>query len=309
MSSIGIFEQAIVKLSPKDVELFGEIFRQYQKAPNQKLKTAIVNIFAPQIERRAVAMSVAAKGKISATDYAQDLYLKFLENLDAIADENKYAAASLSRTLNETKPTLDTLVSVTGKTKNLTALEEFRSMSYKIDENPISQDVGEFLNTMKKQLTYREGDILELKLQGKTFDEIGDTLDLTRDRVRQIYEKALKRIRKNPENKKMYEEIFHEDKSISFSKPYLLNSRIFDNIIIPENYKEALNAAIHPDSVFKGAFSNPSKIDEIKNLLAKNPGFKIHIKLSEETTTLEYITNFKAISRQIYGKNIIEFYC
>lgn len=308
MSSIGIFEQAIVKLSPKDVELFGEIFRQYQKAPNQKLKTAIVNIFAPQIERRAAAMSVAAKGKISATDYAQDLYLKFLENLDVLANENRYAASALSRTLNETKPTLDTLVSVTGKTKNLTALEEFRSMSYKIDENLIKQETDEWLNTMKKRLSRKESLILEHKLQGKTFDEIGDTLYLTQDRVRKIYGRAIKQIRKNPGNKKMYEEIFYEDKTIGLSKPNLLDSRVFDKIIVSENYKEALNAAMPPDSVFKGAFSNSSIIKIIKNILEKNPDFKLHIKLSDETATLEYINAFKAISRNVYGKNIIEFY-
>ena len=112
MKVVELFKQTEVKLNRKAANRIGELFREYSKMPTQQIKMDVVEIFAPQIERRAAAAAMISKGKISAIDYAQDLYLKLLELLIDRDPQSKNLAANVSQAINNTKPTVNTLVSL-----------------------------------------------------------------------------------------------------------------------------------------------------------------------------------------------------
>ncbi len=80
------------------------------------------------------------------------------------------------------------------------------SDSPKPDNMLLLESLQQEITRALSSLTYREGDIIKYYygLDGQTphtLEEIGEKLDLTRERVRQIKEKAIKRLRHNSRNK------------------------------------------------------------------------------------------------------------
>ena len=76
----------------------------------------------------------------------------------------------------------------------------------------------EFLETafsyFDERLEPRELKVIELTLQGKSLSEVGEKVSLTRERTRQVLEKALHRIQGYPNEVQMKDKIIHEQEQI-----------------------------------------------------------------------------------------------
>jgi RNA polymerase sigma factor (sigma-70 family) len=99
---------------------------------------------------------------------------------------------------------------IKNRTKNkYTSIEEevpAKETNGNLDEPDKKQVVGEFLN----ELTGRSLDILKKRhLKGMTLEEIGNEYGISKERVRQIIESALKKIRENSLLIKKYEDAWH----------------------------------------------------------------------------------------------------
>lgn len=93
---------------------------------------------------------------------------------------------------NGAQKTADLAVSVT---KNADGeMEEITIPS--IDPAYATQEFRDYMAAMKANLTEREYLILEKRVEGKTLQEIGDILDLSRERVRQIVAKFTPKARR-----------------------------------------------------------------------------------------------------------------
>ncbi|MCQ2738699.1 MAG: hypothetical protein MJ237_00570 [bacterium] len=288
----------VVKLSAKAVERFGQLFRQYTKAPTQELKAKMISLFASQIERQAATAAAKSGGKISSTDYAQDLYLKFLEKLETIKPEGEYPVKALSKTMNETKPTADTLITFGRKTVGeLTPLEELRLASYRIDEQTFFQKAKEIVYSSKDLLSYKESKVLSEFFKGKSFKEIGCENNMTDKEVKNIYENAIRRL-STPPNKIKASRIFYDDlplNEISLDESMVrdvLNERIRNWY----NYEKGITAF----NINGKASSSTRFLELVKN-------GNMHIKLPKEYNTPEFKKMAEELEVKYYGKKFLIF--
>lgn len=94
---------------------------------------------------------------------------------------------------------------VQGEDSNMYDVMENRD-SPKADEKLLKESLRQEIERSLHILSERERDIIKMYFgiglnHGLTIDEIGEKFDLTRERVRQIKEKALKRLRQSPKSK------------------------------------------------------------------------------------------------------------
>jgi RNA polymerase primary sigma factor len=73
------------------------------------------------------------------------------------------------------------------------------------DTDLINESIREEISRVLATLSEREADVVRLyygigESSTMTLDEIGNTFDLTRERVRQIREKAIRKLRKSAKN-------------------------------------------------------------------------------------------------------------
>ncbi len=300
MQGIEIFKQTEIKLNRKASNRIGVLFREYLKNPTQQIKSDVIEIYRPQIERRAAAAAFVTKGKISAVDYAQDLYLKLLEMLIDKDPQSKHLSRNISQTINNTKPTVNTLVSRGNKAiEKLTQKEVYDKASYKIDEKTDLQKAEEILDYAKKLLPTNEAKVLSKKLEGKQLDDIAQEMDLTRERVRQIHEKAMRRLN-TPEMKDKYCHLFYEDNPPTDYHEPLTN--VPDDMICI-----MLNNVIKDNGYAIGRVFNPELEGSDSYLLSKYPSFTVRIKLPKAYNYEEFKVRAMQISVKIFGKNILEF--
>ena len=314
----------MVKLSPEAVEKFGQLFREFKTAPTQKLKTEIVSIFAPLIESKAAKAAAKSGGRISAADYAQDLYLKFLERLETVGQDKKYIAKALTETVNETKPTANTLVTYGRRTvEELTPLEELNHFSVRPGEQTLLQKAEEIANL--KHLTKRENEILKLSLEGYSFEEIAEKFDISSERTKQIRRKVVSDI-KTMSNQPAIQAIYFDDLklgravsvsslgTLDFEKIREIELRrsmpIAEKVLNDDLMREYIGSQVpgwkQKASVFK-LFGGSGSEFHIKNILRENPDFKIKIRLPEKFNAPDIIKGAELLSIETYGKNIFEF--
>ena len=119
--------------------------------------------------------------------------------LDIAPSDVKQALQSIGKHISMDAPLKD------GEENSL--YDVLKSMdSPKPDNMLLLESLQQEITRALGSLTYREGDIIKYYygLDGKTphtLEEIGEKLGLTRERVRQIKEKAIKRLRHNSRNK------------------------------------------------------------------------------------------------------------
>ena len=96
------------------------------------------------------------------------------------------------------------------KSKGTYTFEEmvFDANCKKTDECVDNEDLKDIIKRMMSKLSYRHKIVMEMYygLNGgepKTFEEIAYTLDLTRERIRQIHIKCLTSLKRNPNNCKL----------------------------------------------------------------------------------------------------------
>jgi len=119
--------------------------------------------------------------------------------LDISPDDVKQALRSIGRTISMDAPLID------GEENNLYDVLK-SSDSPKPDNSLLLESLQQEISRVLSSLTYRERDIISFYygLNGNsphTLEEIGEKFGLTRERVRQIKEKAIKRLRHSSKNK------------------------------------------------------------------------------------------------------------
>ena len=288
MPETGIFEQAAIKLGAGKANQARTLIRQYAATSAPQLRAKIVDVFAPQIERRAAAAAVESKGKISAVDYAQDLYLKLLEVIEEIKSEYYHPVAEITKVINKEKPNLDTLITRGGKPVQKLSPEELNEISFRPDDKTINQKAWEIVNSV--QMPFRDKSILNYYLEGYSFGDIANVFGLTKAEVEQIYQKIVKNIRKSEKA----HEIFYEDNKGTMSKS-----------ILREFVQSELNSML---KLMYGAhvFSSQNKKPRIYHFF-KNSDTIIKLKLPQKLNTDIFKAEAIKLSTEYYGRNIFEF--
>lgn len=285
----------MTKLSPEAIEKFGQLFRKFKEAPTQQLKKEMISIFAPQIERKAAKIAAESGGRISAVDYAQDLYLEFLEMLKRSGEEEKRVFKKFSTMLSTTKPSKNARTTFEfNYIEELSPREELNHLSVRPGEQTLLQKAEEIVASAK--LTKTEREVVSKFLEGKSFTKIGDEIDLQTERVRQIYYKALKRLN-HPDRKIKASRILYDDLPLNGSEPPTEYVKVILNDIIGQCCGGRRDIT---------AFSL-NKIKPSKKFLDIYVDTCIHIKLPERYNSPEFKNLAKKISFEYYGRNIFEF--
>jgi DNA-binding CsgD family transcriptional regulator len=301
MNGVEFFRQTEIKLNRKASNRATELLRQYANLPTEKIKTDIIEIYKPQIELRAAAAAVASRGKISAIDFAQDLYLKLLElMIDKSDAKGKHLALTVSLALNRVNPSKDTLITLGGKPlEKLTPQEEFLNASYITENKTMLQKAKEIIELVKDTLKPREYEVLSKKLDGKQYYQICEEMDLTHERVRQLYENAVRKLN-FPERKNKFSHIFYED-------------------AVPDNYREPLskisddmlgiilNNLIENNGYTVGRIFNPNIKGSMLNFIKKSPNFTMKIKLPKVYNNEDFKIRATQLSMKNFGRNLFEF--
>lgn len=126
---------------------------------------------------------------------AEELSLKLDLPLEKIADSMKVSGRSISMDAPFVQGEENSLLDVMENPDSPKA-------DFKLMHESLSKEIERSLST----LTEREAEVVKLFFgigiqHGLTLDEIGDKFDLTRERVRQIKEKAIRRLRHNSRSK------------------------------------------------------------------------------------------------------------
>lgn len=123
------------------------------------------------------------------------------ESLEVSADEVKQALASTGRHVSMDAPLRDDDES-SSSMYDVLQINTLASPEYNLITDSLKKEINRSIST----LTPREGDVVKLffGLDGNSplsLDEIGERFDLTRERVRQIKEKAIRRLKHTSRSK------------------------------------------------------------------------------------------------------------
>jgi DNA-directed RNA polymerase specialized sigma24 family protein len=319
----------MVKLSPEAVKRFGQLFRDFKAAPTQQLKEEMISIFAPQIERKAAKIAAESGGKISAVDYAQDLYLEFLEKLETFGQEEKRVFKKFSTMVSTNKPSKNARTTLEfNYIEELSPMEELNKLSCRVDEQTTLQKAKEIVERYKNtpNINDKRKDILSMIIEGKSFNEIGEKLDISEERVRQIYTNYILPDLKQPNRKEVIKSIVFDDVCeykglIPADKPLFTHKEIENlhhKILTPNAVREIVQKDIQKMTAgdiletlateqlgkVRGhdIFHNETRIAN----LAKNKKLFL-IKLPEKYNCPEFFEEAERFSIEKYGRNIFMF--
>ncbi|MBU5292880.1 RNA polymerase sigma factor RpoD/SigA [Anaerosalibacter bizertensis] len=115
--------------------------------------------------------------------------------------EDEYNEINYYRKKHYSFTSLNTLITIDNDTSYIELQDLIPDNNYSLEETIVFKDLEENLDKILSTLSPREKEILELRFGLKdnkpnTLQEIGDKYNLTRERIRQIESKALKKIRK-----------------------------------------------------------------------------------------------------------------
>ncbi|MSS42493.1 sigma-70 family RNA polymerase sigma factor [Anaerosalibacter bizertensis] len=115
--------------------------------------------------------------------------------------EDEYNEINYYRKKHYSFTSLNTLITIDNDTSYIELQDLIPDNNYSLEETIVFKDLEENLDKILSTLSSREREILELRFGLKdnkpnTLQEIGDKYNLTRERIRQIESKALKKIRK-----------------------------------------------------------------------------------------------------------------
>ena len=333
-----------VKLSANEVKKFGKVVQDYAKSRNPELRAKIVDIFAPHIERKAAAAALNSGGRISAVDYAQNLYLNLLENLDNAVKKNKYVANALSKSLNEFKPQKDDLIRINCRNIDELNPKELMYCEDYLGNIPLLKYVRQLIDLKKDNLSKKQQFILGRYLNGMDYAAIGEECNISADAVKRSIRKAAKRLFSD-EKKEFFEylqtdrlpkrslviqadePLFSDCKSTGKSVvEYIKNLRdmfitepvvrefkpdeiwrIVQQNMPPVDVKKELSSMLQIQTNYGGVFSNLSLQTRVKKMLQINPDFVFKIKPEKRCNTPEFKKEVARISTEMFGKNIFEF--
>lgn len=88
----------------------------------------------------------------------------------------------------------------------------------------------------------REIEILHARMQGKSLEEIGWNYRVTRERIRQILEKSLDKLRKDPELRNIRNEIIQylEDDGVILNKEIITREDLYPNYLSKQHNEHIL---------------------------------------------------------------------
>lgn len=290
-----IAEEPQIKLSEMAVRNFGNLYKSYKKHPSQELKVQMLNLFKDQIELKAAAAAVN-NPNISAVDYVQNLYLKFLKALNPAIKRGGYVVKSLTDTLNKTQPSKkDIIVSKHVQLEQISPSEEYDLFSYRIDDETLREKAEKIINYTKRNLSDIETTILSMFLDGKSFEEMAKECNISLYKTERIYDKAIKKLN-NPKLKDKFNHILYED-----VPPGSFKERIEDLPI--ETIKEILNSLIKEHGYIRQCLFSEKQNHNLLN----RTGLILKIKLPERYNTDEFKTIAEQLSLQTYGRNVFQF--
>ncbi|HHV25790.1 RNA polymerase sigma factor RpoD/SigA [Anaerosalibacter bizertensis] len=115
--------------------------------------------------------------------------------------EDEYNEINYYRKKHYSFTSLNTLITIDNDTSYIELQDLIPDNNYSLEETIVFKDLEENLDKILSTLSPREKEILELRFglrdnKPNTLQEIGDKYNLTRERIRQIESKALKKIRK-----------------------------------------------------------------------------------------------------------------
>lgn len=115
--------------------------------------------------------------------------------------EDEYNEINYYRKKHYSFTSLNTLITIDNDTSYIELQDLIPDNNYSLEETIVFKDLEENLDKILSTLSSREKEILELRFglrdnKPNTLQEIGDKYNLTRERIRQIESKALKKIRK-----------------------------------------------------------------------------------------------------------------
>lgn len=115
--------------------------------------------------------------------------------------EDEYNEINYYRKKHYSFTSLNTLITIDNDTSYVELQDLIPDNNSSLEETIVFKDLGENLDKILSTLSPREKEILELRFglknnEPNTLQEIGDKYNLTRERIRQIESKALKKIRK-----------------------------------------------------------------------------------------------------------------
>ncbi|MBW4827677.1 MAG: RNA polymerase sigma factor RpoD/SigA [Clostridiaceae bacterium] len=115
--------------------------------------------------------------------------------------EDEYNEINYYRKKHYSFTSLNTLITIDNDTSYVELQDLIPDNNSSLEETIVFKDLGENLDKILSTLSPREKEILELRFglknnEPNTLQEIGNKYNLTRERIRQIESKALKKIRK-----------------------------------------------------------------------------------------------------------------
>ena len=337
MVNIPKIQQAYIIPYQKNYTECDRIIKSYGKQKTQELKAMVTEMYTPIIKQ--IAAKTALEKRISAEDFAQKLYLRLFENLDVFA-KTKNPASSLIKYLRRADADEDDVISMADiPYEKLSSEEVEKNLSYTIDRQLAQPGITKrVMDLVKHMTTGKEFFILSEWLEDKSLDEIGDSLGITRERVRQLKEKCFRRI-KQPLNKLQVISLYYDDNKTGLpvthpdAPEHLQKRKVqlpinidMDALIkhgegadkIRELTKDdyqgqtawgTLNALLRiqgPYFVKRLLFSKNAQ-QYVESMLEKNPDYKIELCLNKEIDKSTFIPQARQISIEMFGKDIFNF--
>lgn len=257
---------AEINLSRRTANHVGRLFREYRNTLNQRLKTEIVDIYTPLIERKAAAAAAASQGRISALDFMQDMYVKLLEMIDSHSSVAPFSSA-VKIALNKAKPKVNTLIQrEKASIEEFTEKEEYKFLTYDPDKLTLSQKAKLIADWYGKNKHTKDGErkkeILSLILDGESYADIGEKFDISKERVGQIYLDQILRDLKYHNDKNIFRDILNDDmyksmKIVPADEPLLEEQTIYTK----ENMCKSLGTKLLESITFnntKSKLNNPA---------------------------------------------------
>jgi len=329
VKNIGINQIRIIPYQ-KNHTNSNDLIRAYRKNKTQAAKTEIVKMYAPVIEKKAA--DAALKLGVSAKDYAQDLYLKLLENLDKFAEKEE-PARFLSRLLRMEKPDDNTFLP-----KDDVLFDELpeETIICTPKDKEAQLDYDYITKLLKKILNKIEFSIVSEIADGTLFKTIAETLELNSQTVEQLYNRALKKIKNSKYKSLLKEQRYNDNKTaipiIPADKqlfPFIKKEEAFMDIDIhnllkygenadkvrkltQNDYKQpnhwgTLDILIRTQSIFPRMLYDKKTQNYIKSWLEEVPDYKIKLKLPQDIQKETFLPYAEKISKNIFGQNIFEF--
>ena len=181
-----------IKLTRKETIKVNNLLNDYRKGKTDGIFEQLTDIFTPHLEKEAKNKT---NGEYIEKDFLQELHIRLFEIFSKFTDKT-HPAYTIVKRLNKINPSKNEAATLP-KHIPLEQLSKEDEEAHTVNMLFASETAKgrAKIVTETSQLTQRERQILEEHLYGKKFQDIADTYDLTRDRIKQIHDKVILQIK------------------------------------------------------------------------------------------------------------------